>query len=128
MTFQVAVLVVAFGIAVGVFSAVFGVGGGVLMVPFMVLALDLTQHTAEGSSLLAIVPIALAGAYSHHRNGFVEWKTAARLAAGGVLGALAGALVGLGVPAELLQTLFAALVAIVGVRLIRDGIAARRDG
>ena len=122
MSVETVVLIVAFGIAVGVFSALFGIGGGGLMVPFMVLALDYTQHTAEGTSLLAIVPIALVGVISHQRNGFVDFRVAAWLGLGGAIGALGGALLGLELEADLLQMMFAVFVALVGVRLIRDGL------
>ena len=126
MSVEVAALVVAAGVAVGVFSALFGIGGGGLMVPFMVLVLDMTQHSAEGTSLLAIVPIALAGAIAHRRSGYVDLRAAAGLALGGAAGAIGGALLGLELDADSLQTLFALFVAVVGIRLIRDGYRSRR--
>ena len=120
----VAVVVVAMGVLVGAMSALFGVGGGILMVPFMVLVLDLTQHVSEGTSLLVIVPTALAGAIAHAKRGYVDRKAAAMLAAGGVIGALLGALLGLELSGELLKKLFAVLVAFVGMRLVYDGLTA----
>ncbi len=65
-------VVVLAGFAVGYFSAMFGVGGGVIMVPFMVLVVGLTQHAAEGTSLLVIIPTAIAGVDVHLRKGFVS--------------------------------------------------------
>ncbi|MGH8573566.1 MAG: TSUP family transporter, partial [Gammaproteobacteria bacterium] len=59
------------GIGVGVFSALFGVGGGIIMVPFMTLVLDKGQHLAEGTSLLVIVPTAIVGALAHRRAGYI---------------------------------------------------------
>ena len=125
MTPLLGVATVAMGVGVGVTSALFGVGGGILMVPFLVLVLDLSQHVAEGTSLLVIVPTALAGAIAHSRRGYVDRGAAGWLAAGGVAGALLGALLGLEISGDTLQKLFAALVAVVGARLIYDGFSER---
>jgi len=131
-----ALVTAGMGVLVGVFSALFGVGGGVLMVPFMVLVLGLGQHLAEGTSLLVIVPTALVGAVAHAKHGYVDRPAALMLAIGGVVGALAGALIGLQLPGELLRNLFGSLVGVVGIKLILDGIreptggpdgASRRD-
>jgi uncharacterized membrane protein YfcA len=122
MTFGVAALVVAAGVLVGVFSALFGVGGGLLMVPFMVLALDESQHLAEGTSLLVIVPTALAGALAHRRHGFVSLRHAALLAAGGVGGVYLGASAALEISPEWLRALFGAFLAVMGIRSVLEGV------
>jgi len=122
MTVAVALGTAVAGILVGIFSAVFGVGGGVLMVPFLVLALGLGQHVSEGTSLVVIVPTALAGAIAHAKRGYVDKRAAATLAAGGVIGAASGAIVGLQLPGELLRKLFALVMAVVGVRMVVDGV------
>ena len=121
------VMVLLAGTVVGIVSALFGVGGGLLMVPFMVLALDMGQHISEGTSLLVIVPTALVGSIAHYRSGYVDIPTAARLAIGGLVGAVLGALIGLDLSGETLRRLLAILVAFVGVRLILDGAKLRRE-
>ena len=110
------------GVVVGVTSALFGVGGGILMVPFMVLFLEMTQHVSEGTSLLVIVPTALVGTISHSRRGYVDRRAAGALAAAGIVGALIGALVNLELPGDTLQRMFAVVAAIAGARLIYDGV------
>lgn len=125
MTPLLGVATVAMGVGVGVTSGLLGVGGGILMVPFLVLALNLSQHVAEGTSLLVIVPTALAGAIAHSRRGYVDRSAAGWLAAGGVAGAVVGALLGLEISGDTLQKLFAVLVAVVGARLIYDGLSER---
>lgn len=125
MTLALAAVTAVMGVLVGIFSALFGVGGGIVMVPFMVLVLGLTQHVSEGTSLLVIVPTALAGAIAHHKRGYLDGKGAITLAAGGVVGAFLGALLSLELPGEVLRNLFAALVAVVGVRLVVDGLRNR---
>ncbi|HEV3472536.1 MAG TPA: sulfite exporter TauE/SafE family protein [Actinomycetota bacterium] len=116
-----AIGVVAFGIAVGVLSALFGIGGGLVMVPFMVLLLDRSQHLAEGTSLLVIVPTAIAGVIAHAKRGFVDFRAAGWLAVGGVIGAIIGALIALASAGSTLQIYFAVFLVLMGARLIRDG-------
>ncbi len=106
------------GLVVGAFSAMFGIGGGLLMVPVMVLGYGIDQHAAQGTSLAVIVPTALVGAVAHHRRGFVEVALAAALAAGGALSVQAGADVALAIDADLLQRFFGAIVIASGVRLV----------
>ena len=68
MSIDTIALVVVAGFLTGILAALFGVGGGLLLVPFMVLVLDESQHVAQGTSLLVIVPTAAAGMLSHARN------------------------------------------------------------
>lgn len=120
------VLAAAAGVAVGVMSALFGVGGGILMVPFMVLVLDETQHLAEGTSLLVIVATAIVGTYGHAKHGYVSFRNAALLAAGGIGGSVLGALLALETPGETLRRLFATLVVYSGTRLILKALRTPR--
>jgi uncharacterized protein len=121
LSLPVVIGVVAFGVSVGVLSALFGIGGGLVMVPFMVLLLDQGQHLAEGTSLLVIVPTAVAGVIAHARRGYVDFGAAALLAAGGVFGAVAGARIALATSDDSLQKAFAIFLILMGARLIRDG-------
>lgn len=127
MSVGLAVAIVAAGVLVGVLSALFGVGGGILMVPFMVLALHEQQHLAEGTSLLVIMPTAVAGVLAHRRRGYVSFRTALLLAAGGIGGAWLGAFIALRLSADVLQTIFGVVMAFTGVRVVRRGISKVRS-
>jgi uncharacterized membrane protein YfcA len=122
MSVEVGVLVVAVGVVVGCLSAMFGVGGGIVMVPFMVLALDESQHVAEGTSLMVIVPTAIAGVVAHRRRGYVSLRYGALLAAGGIAGAWVGAILALRLSGPDLQLVFNVFMAAVGVRTVVQGI------
>lgn len=106
------------GALAGGLSALMGVGGGVIMVPAMVLLFGFTQHDAQGTSLLIIIPTALIGAVRHSRHGYTDWWLGATLGLGGVLGAWVGATVALQLEADLLQRLFGAFLIITGIRLL----------
>jgi uncharacterized membrane protein YfcA len=109
---------VLIGLAGGVLAGMLGVGGGVLFVPGLVAFLSLSQHQAEATSLLAIIPVALVGTYRQDRYGNVHRGDALMLgvlslagAAGGV--ALANALTG-----RVLRDAFAAFLVFVAARLV----------
>ncbi|MGH2731132.1 MAG: sulfite exporter TauE/SafE family protein [Actinomycetota bacterium] len=128
MSFLLALGIVAAGVGVGVFSALFGVGGGVIMVPFIVLVLDETQHLAEGTSLLVIVPTAVVGVLAHRRSGYISLPHGVLLAVGGIAGSVVGAILALRISGESLQTVFAVFVALMGIRLIYRGLRKMRSG
>lgn len=125
MTLLLLITIVLAGVAVGFLSALLGVGGGILMVPFMVLALDKGQHVAEGTSLLVIIPTAIAGVLAHRRRGYIEWRHAFALAIGGIGGAFGGARLALLMEGSTLELLFGAFLTVAGVRLMATGARLR---
>ena len=127
MSAETVVAVVLAGVFVGILSAMFGVGGGLLMVPFMVVVLGETQHVAEGTSLLVIVPTAVVGVLAHLRRGYVSLGHAALAGIGGALGALAGSSIALALEGELLQKIFGVVLLLIGARAVHQGTAALRE-
>ena len=111
-------VLLAIGLTAGMLSGLLGIGGGVLMVPAMVLILGLDQHVAQGTSLLVIIPAAALGSFTHHRRGRLALRDAGALAIGGVLGAVVGSFTALSLDEALLRRLFAVLILIVAVRLL----------
>ncbi len=126
MTPQTVLLVLAAGLLVGVLSSLFGVGGGLLMVPFMVLVINETQHLAEGTSLLVIVPTAIAGVIAHLRNHFVSFRHALLVAIGGIGGAYLGADIALRIDPVTLTKVFGVFLAVIGIRTTYEGVKSLR--
>ena len=116
------VALVAFGVLAGVASGLLGVGGGTLLVPFLTLAVGLSQHAAEATSLLVILPTAIAGTLALRRRGVGDAGLAVRFGIVGSVGAVLGALLALALPAATLRIVFAVFVGVVGLKLIRDAI------
>jgi uncharacterized protein len=108
------------GAAAGVLAGLLGVGGGILLVPFLVLAVGMTQHEAEATSLLVILPTAVAASVALRRRGLGDLPIALVIGIVGALGAVVGALLALSLPADVLRAVFAVLLAVAGLRLIRD--------
>ena len=116
------VVLVAFGVVVGVASGLLGVGGGTLVVPFLTLAVGFSQHAAEATSLLVILPTAIVGSLVLRRRGVGDLGLALRFSVVGAVGSVLGALLALALPADTLRVVFAIFVGVVGLRLARDGI------
>lgn len=108
----------AIGLAAGLLSAVLGVGGGIIMVPAMVMLLGVDAKVAVGTSLAVIIPTAITGVWRHYSYGNVDVKTAALLAVGAVIGAYFGALLAQSLPDQLVKRLFALLMVVTAVKLV----------
>jgi uncharacterized membrane protein YfcA len=106
------------GLAAGFFSALFGVGGGIVIVPLLVLVLHYDQRLATGTSLAAIGVIALAGAILYGLRGEVHYGDAALVGIPAAAGAVAGAVLQQRVSARLLGLAFAGLLVAVGILLL----------
>ena len=118
----------AIGLTAGLLAGLLGIGGGLLMVPAMVLIVGLDQHVAEGTSLLVIIPAAALGSFTHYRHRRLALRDAAALALGGVLGAAVGSVTALSLDDQLLRKLFAILILAVAVRLLMTRRSAVETG
>ncbi len=114
----------AIGAGVGLLSGFFGIGGGFLIVPGLVLATGMALQNAIGTSLFAVTAFGLATATSYTLSGLVDWRIAALVIAGGIAGTLVGirANVRLSGHRRALATIFAGVVIAVGLYVIASGI------
>lgn len=111
---------VAVGVLAGFLSGLFGVGGGILIVPALVVLMHTDQRLAHGTSLAAVLPIALSSTLGYGLSGKVDWPVAALLAGGAVAGAVAGTHALRVLPQRALALAFAGLLALTAVRLLVD--------
>ena len=116
---------VAFGVVVGAASGLLGVGGGTLMVPFLTLAAGMSQHAAEATSLLVVLPTAVVGSLVLRTRGIGDLGLALRFGTLGAAGGVAGALLALALPGHVLRVVFACFLLLVSVRLVRDSLVLR---
>ncbi len=112
------VLSLLVGVVAGVLSGMFGIGGGLVMVPAMVSLLHFTQKDATGTSLLTLLlPVGALAVASYARAGHVHVRTGLLLALGLFLGAQLGATVALAQSDSMLRRLFAVALGLAAVRL-----------
>src|SRR3954451_4436616 len=116
-------LAVLIGFAAGVSSGMRGVGGGIIFVPGLVFVLDLSQLSAEATSLLAIIPVAIVGAWRQRGYGNVRLRAGLVLAALSPLGVVGGAELANVLPARALELSFAAVQLVFAFGLARRAAA-----
>ncbi len=106
------------GLVVGFFSALFGVGGGILLVPLLILFAAFATRNATATSLAAIAITALVGTVAYALHGYVQPVEAALVGVPAMAGAVAGATLQQRVANRTLSLAFAALLVVIGVKLI----------
>ena len=114
------------GVAVGLFSGFFGIGGGFLVVPGLILATGMPLTSAIGTSLVAVSAFGTATAASYAVSGLIDWPLAGLFILGSVVGGLVGASLGkvLAARKRLLNLIFASLVIAVGLYIVARGLSA----
>ncbi|MFZ0034792.1 MAG: sulfite exporter TauE/SafE family protein [Sedimentisphaerales bacterium] len=112
-------LYILLGVVAGIFSGLIGIGGGIIIVPALVLLFGISQHSAQGTTLaLMVPPIGLLAAWAYYKQGFVDLKIAAFVCLGFFIGGLLGAKFALGIPETILKKIFGAVLLLVSLKMI----------
>ena len=106
------------GLVSGVASGLFGVGGGIVMVPAMIFFMSMDIKRAVGTSLAVIIPTALMGSFKHYQQGNLDWRVALSLAPMAILGGYAGAWLTTQISSANLKRTFGGFLVLVGFRLL----------
>jgi uncharacterized membrane protein YfcA len=106
------------GLGSGVISGLFGVGGGIVMVPAMHFLLKMDFKMAVGTSLAIIIPTAMMGATQHYSMGNINWKAALVIAPLAIVGSWAGAKMTGGLQPEHLKRAFGGFMVCVGLYMV----------
>ncbi len=110
------------GIVAGYFSGLVGIGGGIIIVPALILLFGFSQHAAQGSTLaLLIPPIGILAVISYFQKGYVDVKSAIIICIGFVVGGYLGGKMAITVSEEVLKKIFAVALIAVGVILFVTG-------
>ena len=111
-------LLVLTGLAAGVIAGLLGVGGGIIMVPVMVVGFDMSAASAKGTSLAVIIPTAVMGTWRNMKRGNVDVAVAVASGLAGVVSAFLGGLISVAMSESLSNTLFAVLLVVVAARML----------
>lgn len=100
----------------GVASGLFGIGGGVLLVPFLALFFAFGQHRAQGTSLVALIPpTGLLAFLAYARSGYVSWKIGLLLIPGVIVGGILGGLLAKRLQPQRMRQVFAGVMLVLGI-------------
>lgn len=112
-------ILLAIGLLSGIVGGLFGIGGGIIIIPALVFIMGLSQHNAQGTSLaVLLLPIGILGVINYHKAGFVNYHYAAILVVAFVIGSYFGSKVAVNIPAHYLKKAFGILMLIVSVKMI----------
>lgn len=112
-------LLILLGVAAGVASGLVGIGGGIILVPALVLLFGLSQHQAQGTTLaLMVPPIGLIAAWAYWRHGYVDLRIAGLICLGFVVGSLFGARFSFALSNSVLQRVFGLFLLLLAIKLI----------
>ncbi|CAA0079807.1 Uncharacterised protein [BD1-7 clade bacterium] len=123
------------GTVAGLIAGMFGVGGGVIIVPALVyvfslqgISADVLTHLAVGSSLAVITVTAISSVLAHHRNGFVQWHVFRVMLPGLVFGVVGGVMVAVNIPGHILQWTMGCFLIVVALQMRLALVPTREEG
>ena len=119
MDVQIILSLVLIGILAGILSGLVGVGGGVVMVPLLVLLLGFNQHQAQGTSLaVLVVPVTAVAVYTYHKEGFIDWRYVGIIAVFFVVGGYFGSKVAVGLDQKMLKKVFGLILLLIAGKML----------
>ena len=119
MDITTCIILIVIGLLAGILSGLVGVGGGILMIPLLIMFLGLTQHEAQGTAIFAMLPpIGILAAMNYYKEGFVKWEYAAVIALTFVVGGYFGSKLAISLPDQTVRKIFGVIMLIGAIKLI----------
>lgn len=119
MDIQIVLSLVLIGVLAGILSGLVGVGGGVIMVPLLVLLLGFNQHQAQGTSLaVLVVPVTAVAVYTYHKEGFIDWRYVGIIALFFVIGGYFGSKIAVGLDQKMLKKVFGFILLLIAGKML----------
>ena len=121
-TMETLIYLILIGLAAGFLGGMVGIGGGVIIVPALVLLFGLSQHNAQGISLaMMLFPVGLFGVLNYYKKGYVDFKYAGLIALGFLIGSYLGSKFSLTLPQELVKKIFAVVMILLALKMLFSG-------
>lgn len=118
MSITTIIILIIIGLAAGMLSGFAGVGGGVIIIPALIMLLGMSQFEAQGTSLaMMIPPIGIMAAFNYYKDGYINWKYAAVLAVFFVIGGYFGSKLALHISQSAVKKGFAIFIVLVGIKM-----------
>ena len=118
MTTTVILILICLGLTAGILSGLIGIGGGIIIVP-MLLVIGLSQQQAQGTSLAVMLPpIAFLAVINYHKAGQIEWKYAMIIAAFFIIGSYFGSKIAISIDQKVLKKIFGIVLLVVAGKML----------
>jgi uncharacterized membrane protein YfcA len=119
MGIQMWIILILIGVASGMLSGFVGVGGGLIIVPALVLFLEFSQKMAQGTSLaILLLPVGILAVMEYYKHGYIDIKIALIISAGFVVGGFFGSRIALVLPQDTIKKIFAVFMLIVAIKML----------
>jgi uncharacterized membrane protein YfcA len=119
MDIQVVLSLVLIGVLAGILSGLVGVGGGVVMVPLLVLFLGFNQHQAQGTSLaVLVVPVTAIAVYTYHKEGYIDWRYVGIIAVFFLVGGYFGSKMAVSLDQKMLKKVFGFILLLIAGKML----------
>ena len=119
MSISTCIILIVIGILAGLLSGIVGVGGGLIMIPLLIILLGLSQHEAQGTSLAVMLPpIGVLAAINYHKAGFVRWEYSMIIDAAFIIGGYFGSRYAVVLKPEILKRVFGVVMLIGALKMI----------
>ena len=113
------ILLIIIGIVAGVFAGLFGIGGGVVVIPALIYIFGMNQHQAQGTSIaFLLLPVGILAFMNYYREGHINIKFAAILAIAFVIGGYFGSKLAISLPEVSLKKIFAGFIILIGFKML----------
>lgn len=121
MTIHTIFSLVLIGIMAGILSGLVGVGGGIIMVPMLVLFLGFSQHQAQGTSLAVLaVPVTAIAVFNYYKEGYIDWRYAAIIALFFIIGGYFGSKLAINIDQKILKKIFGIILLLIAGKLLLE--------
>ncbi len=118
MNLTLIISLIVIGLLAGVFSGFMGVGGGVIMIPLMIVLLGYSQHEAQGTSLAVLaIPVTFLAAYNYYSAGHVNWKFALIIGLSFVVGGYFGSKFAISINQALMKKIFSVILLFIAIKM-----------
>lgn len=119
MTATQIIIIILAGLSAGLLGGTLGVGGGIIVVPILVMIFGFSQHHAQGTALAFMLPpVTLLAVLSYAKQGYVNWKVAIILSLMFFIGAYIGSQISFALPDKILKKVFGIFIIVVGLKMV----------
>lgn len=121
MSITTIVSLLIIGLLAGMLSGLVGVGGGIIMVPMLVMLVGFSQHQAQGTSLaVLVVPVTAIAVFNYYKEGYINWKYAAVIAVFFVVGSYFGSKLAIGLDQKMLKKVFSIVLIVIAGKMLLE--------